>query len=276
MQLYVLSDLHLEFAWFEPDAAAVEQADVVVLAGDIDMGTAGIQWAAREFAGKPVVYVSGNHEFHGQHWDEHLLDMRTCAQRLGVHFLEDSAVVIGGVRFLGATLWTDFLLRGPRRQQLLMRDFERVMPDCKAISASTPSSPEAHLTAQLVLQRHERSRQWLARELASFAGPTVVVTHHAPSGRSVAPEFVGDPMNASFVSELPQEMLDAAAVWIHGHTHASLRYRTFAADSEGCDVVCNPRGYPRNKQRSGFENPHFDAALLVHVDARLEAAQENA
>ena len=45
MKLYVLSDLHVEFAPFVPDLAAAEAADVVVLAGDIHTAALGMAWA---------------------------------------------------------------------------------------------------------------------------------------------------------------------------------------------------------------------------------------
>jgi predicted phosphodiesterase len=89
MKLYILSDLHCEFAHFEPDPMAVARADVVVLAGDIDVGVAGIEWAAQAFKAKPVVYVCGNHEFYGHHWEDTLVRMRAAADRCGVYFLED-------------------------------------------------------------------------------------------------------------------------------------------------------------------------------------------
>jgi predicted phosphodiesterase len=38
MKLLVLSDLHVEFAPFMPDAEATHAADIVVLAGDIHKG----------------------------------------------------------------------------------------------------------------------------------------------------------------------------------------------------------------------------------------------
>ena len=63
LKLLVLSDLHLEFAPFMPAPAAVDAADVVVLAGDICNGTKAIPWARQAFGSKPVVYVAGNHEF---------------------------------------------------------------------------------------------------------------------------------------------------------------------------------------------------------------------
>lgn len=61
MKLHLLSDLHLEFSTFEPTAT---EADVVVLAGDIALGTRGITWARQAWSDKEVVYVLGNHEYY--------------------------------------------------------------------------------------------------------------------------------------------------------------------------------------------------------------------
>ena len=102
MKLLVLSDLHVEYASFEPDTNATKAADVVVLAGDIHKGADGIEWARETFPDKAIIYVAGNHEFYGQHWDAHLEHLRRKATIHDIHFLENDAVTIEGVRFLGA------------------------------------------------------------------------------------------------------------------------------------------------------------------------------
>lgn len=58
MKLHILSDLHVEFAPFVPDRAAVDAADVVVLAGDIHQ-RARQAWARQAFAGNPRVNERG-------------------------------------------------------------------------------------------------------------------------------------------------------------------------------------------------------------------------
>jgi Calcineurin-like phosphoesterase superfamily domain len=109
MRIRVLSDLHLEFkAWKPPKA----NADIVVLAGDIHVGVKGIEWARRSFPSIPIVYVAGNHEFYGEHIHDMTQDLLMEGRRLGVDVLDARSAVIGGVRFLGATLWTDFALGG--------------------------------------------------------------------------------------------------------------------------------------------------------------------
>jgi predicted phosphodiesterase len=46
MKLLIYSDLHVEFAPFVPEA---NDADVVILAGDIHVGKKGIEWAIAHF-----------------------------------------------------------------------------------------------------------------------------------------------------------------------------------------------------------------------------------
>lgn len=109
MKLLILSDLHLEFALFQP---AETDHDVVILAGDIGVGPETIAEAAHLFAGKPIIFVPGNHEYYNTVLNECAEIMRNKAKGLGVHFLDNDEVVIDGVRFIGSTLWTDFRLFG--------------------------------------------------------------------------------------------------------------------------------------------------------------------
>jgi len=92
MKILILSDLHTEYQDFDPvfpDGLRIDaEADVVVLAGDIGSGTEGIEWAARTFPLKPIVYVAGNHEFYDSAMETMLEQMREVAGDLQVHFLE--------------------------------------------------------------------------------------------------------------------------------------------------------------------------------------------
>ncbi|WP_088952669.1 metallophosphoesterase [Variovorax sp. HW608] len=112
MKLLILSDLHLEFGAFKvPDV----EFDVAVLAGDIAVpATKAIQWARRDAnfgEHTPVIFVPGNHEFYADVLSSGLVNMRKASAGTNVHALDCNEVAIGGVRFLGCTLWTDFALR---------------------------------------------------------------------------------------------------------------------------------------------------------------------
>src|SRR3989304_2626946 len=107
VRIPVLSDLHVEVSPFAPPRT---DADLVILAGDIHNGTEGLDWGRQSFPEQHIVYVPGNHE----HYDRALAGTaRALADRadgLGITLLDTAAAVIGGVRFLGTTLWTDFCL----------------------------------------------------------------------------------------------------------------------------------------------------------------------
>lgn len=264
VKILVLSDLHLECLGFEPEEDAVRAADVIVLAGDIHQGSDGILWARQTFRDKPVVYVAGNHEFYAGFWDETLDQMRQVAMAHDVDFLENQTVVIEGVRFLGATLWTDFEYHGAHVVGKIKHQAEHWFSDYQAISLDRT---EIRLTANATLARHRASRAWLESELPKGdPASTVVVTHHYPHRNSTAPKYVMDAMTAMFGSHLPQELLLQAGLWIHGHTHGSCNYRLDSevqADKRYLRVVCNPRGYQRGWTPEDMENPIFNPALLM-------------
>ncbi len=109
MRIHVLSDLHTEMASYLPHQV---ECDVVVLAGDIGSDSKGIEWARRVWTDQEIIYVPGNHEYYGLERTSTLQAMREAASKLGVRLLDNDEVVIGGVRFLGSTLWTDFNLFG--------------------------------------------------------------------------------------------------------------------------------------------------------------------
>ena len=258
MKLAIFSDLHCEYLPFSAGRAA-RAADLVILAGDIHNGDVAIRLGRAMFPGQRVVQVAGNHEFYGGQYQAELPVLRATARECGIDLLENDALIVDGVRFLGATLWTDFELydRPDRPRQASPADamvaMQRRMADFRVIRWA-----DRLLEPEDTVRLHRDSRAWLASRLAEpHAGPTVVVTHHLPSIASVAPAFITALSNTAFASDL-DELFDGADLWIHGHTHHSFDYRRGRAR-----VVCNPRGYP---MRDGSrENPDFDPGLVVEV-----------
>ena len=252
MKLNILSDLHLrQGALAPPDNAA----DLVILAGDIAGPQEAVAFATA--LRKPILYVPGNHEFYGGSIDGTLAALRERCKGTNVRLLDDDVVELGGVRFVGSTLWTDFMLQGEalreramQEGQRFVRDFSRIRLRESSQAAFTPADSTACFAV------HSR---FLAQTLATpYRGPTVVVTHHAPSPRSIHPRFRDSLLNACFISRLEHLMDgDRACLWVHGHTHDSFDYAV-----NGTRVVCNPRGYARN---GANENARFDPDLLIDV-----------
>lgn len=259
MLLHVLSDLHLEYCDYQPPAATME-ADVIVLAGDIEKADHGIAWARGTWPNKEIVYVAGNHEFYGRSRENVLSQCHITAKDTGVHFLDNAEVMIDSVRFLGCTLWTDFTLYGEDLKLDCMAIAQRGLNDFRVIHEGA-----AHFSPNDALRLHEESVRWLEHKLQRepSEGPTVVVTHHAPSFTSVVPRYRKDLLTACFASQL-DHLLGFSELWLHGHMHDSLDYTV-----ANTRVLCNPRGYSRFER--ACENPLFAPGLLVEVKSRQVA-----
>ena len=252
MNLLVLSDLHLENQPIQIDVPP--EADAVVLAGDIAEGADGILWARETFRDRPVFYVAGNHEFYGGEVGAVAAAMRQAAAGSNVLLLEKTACVMGGVRFLGTTLWTDFSLFAgddENGQAWAKADAARYVPDFDSRIRCLADDHAIGLTPDITQRWHRQSAAWLARELAKpFQGKTVVITHHAPSARSVPECYAAHPATPAFASPCDRLVVQAD-LWIHGHLHQACEYR-----AGQCLVVCNPRGY-------GGEGTGFHAVRLL-------------
>ena len=283
MRIQLLSDLHLERyvrAWEGLGEVQVDpRADAVVLAGDIAKGWASLQFAHQlaERSQLPVLWIPGNHEYYEQDYDE--LRLRFAQAELpGVHVLMERSVTLGDVRFLGATLWTDFALyQGAARlatREAAMNTGKIVINDFRVIRRGLEL-----FSPQDSVREHTRARAFLERELRQpFEGRTVVVTHHAPCARSIHARFFADSrvlrspvrlsgerevwrINPCFASNL-EKLVAHADVWVHGHMHNTADYH-----EGGCRVVANPRGYPRwsGGGELEFENPDYVPQLLIDV-----------
>jgi predicted MPP superfamily phosphohydrolase len=248
MKLHLLSDLHLEFAPFTPPKT---DADVVILAGDIQPGVRAIPWIREHFPELPVVYVLGNHEYYGQAIPKHSLKLKELTQGSNIHVLENGSYIIGDVVFLGCTLWTDFELFGNPRvagfyATEYMNDYRkiRVNPDYRRLRSLD--------TAGL----HFGSQQWLAGQFELFRGrKIVVVTHHSPSARSLRPGKEDDLLSAASASPMDKFVENSGAkIWFHGHMHISADYYIGKTH-----ILCNPRGYVNEP------NPDFHADYIYDL-----------
>lgn len=111
MKVKIYSDLHVEFASFEPGPV---DADLVILAGDIHTKAQGVNWANDMFD-CPVLYVCDNHEFYHGHLEITLTKMKGVSDR-HAHVLNNEIFVFNQTRFLCTTGWTDFSPKFPSPQ----------------------------------------------------------------------------------------------------------------------------------------------------------------
>lgn len=280
MKIWALSDLHQEFVRdadlftnaqtaFDPADNTPADFDVVVLAGDIDVALDNsLRWVADRFLGVPTIYVPGNHDFYVEAGDADQFTMhemmargRELADRLGVLLLMNDTAIIGDTRFVGATLWTDFVSIGtghPRSKEHEaagrngMNDYRRI----KRSSTADPAKRK-RVRPEDTIREHAISRVYIERILAEdHAGSTVVVTHHAPHPNSLDPRFTQ--LNYCYASNL-QLLIEETQpeLWLHGHIHQAVDYEVGSTR-----IVSNPRGYQFDPSD---QNNGFDPGLVIEI-----------
>ena len=249
MKIRILSDLHLEFASFTlPET----KCDVVVFAGDVDLGAKGLDWILDNIKDKPVIYVLGNHEYYKKSYPKLLYQLQDQAAHTHVHILENQTLEINGIYFFGCTLWTDFELFGD--PEVAGYYATQQMTDYKKIKKYPEYSKLRSRDTAVV---HYKSRRWLQEALATYKNvPKVVITHHSPTSLSLPSDYEKDILSAAYASDL-NNLIEASDVrlWIHGHIHKSSDF--YVGKTR---VICNPRGYP-DEHDNGF-NPE----LVIEID----------
>ena len=275
MRIQLLSDLHLEVNIdFQPEPAT--GADVLVLAGDIgsyqprsrlpEVGDDQFGLARfspkPEFAGwpTPVLYLPGNHEYDGLDYDETRTRLRTLCDALGIIWLDQTEVLMGDVRFIGDTLWSDF--DSVALHEHALGPAHQWQARAKAFSAANHylAFADAKRKGEVLMAPQVRDlalecQTWLHAALErQHVGKTVVVTHFAPSLRSADPRFGLTPGTAGFCNAL-DDWMPMADLWLHGHVHCAHDYQV-----GDCRVVCNPLGYA-----SKGEQVAFDPRLLIDL-----------
>lgn len=263
MKIRILSDIHLE--WFDYELTNPTDADVLILSGDIllayvfhdypygslpvwdDENQYGptqnlairfrrlLETASRLF--KHVVYVAGNHEFYHGKFHGGLEDLKNeCIHYGNIHFLENDLIEIDDVTFIGSTLWTD-LNNYDRLTEYIVKD---CMSDYKVIRHDHAGYRK--LLPIDTIQRHEKSLDYITKEIAFLQNKKVVVcTHHAPSKLSIDGRFSYEKeMNGAYFSNLDDfvKANPCIKLWTHGHTH---NFKDYAIGTTR--VICNPRGY---------------------------------
>jgi predicted phosphohydrolase len=253
MKIQYMSDLHLEFGDMETPTVV---GDVLVLAGDIHLGTKAIPWVnkcAEVF--DHVIYLSGNHEFYRN--DIKLLPKKIVEEgnlshsegdediyellSTNVHFLDNNFIDINGVRFIGTTLWSDITDYAASR----MNDFRLISNITRTFSG------------QDARDLHTAAIAFINDSLCE--GTNVLVTHHCPSIKCINTDRYGedDPISAGYYTDILGQFEDKVTAWISGHTHGSWNFT-----DKGIDVLGNCRGYKNYE-----ENPDFNEEATYELDA---------
>lgn len=253
MKLRLYSDLHTEFEAFDMPEVPDEKDTVLLLAGDIGVARRNNtlhvlpEWCERH---KAVVYVPGNHEYYGGALPAAWQDITEgYGWTPNLHLLNPGEVMIDGVMFIGATLWTDMDSRTMQIAGVCMNDYRVIR---KREIRSDEDKGKLRPIDTVGLHYEHKNFIFDRLGLATHMGCTsVVVTHHAPSPQSVATKYVGDELNGAYYTDLEEEIIKHdPTLWVHGHVHSGFDYHVGRTR-----VIANPRGYPQ--KGGGLENQDF-------------------
>lgn len=252
LRLFPISDLHLERRRLELIPRPAAPFDVLVCAGDLwegkpEEGLAAIRALAGE---RPIVLVPGNHERYAPTGDartapELLAALEEEVARLNadgdapIHLLQEGGgTVIAGVRFVGATLWSDWSLAGrwlapdaPDRPEDPVAYAAARMTDpitgSREYRGSIRNADGSAWSPADAMAAHARDKAALSAALAvPHLGPTVAVTHHPPSPLAAdafrdapgVPWWVPAFYASTALDDLPEA--HRPALWMSGHFHA--------------------------------------------------------
>ena len=267
MRIQYISDIHLEFyKKLNSLPPILVEAPVLVLAGDVGYPTLPIYWefleqCSRDF--KHVVLITGNHEYYHSNtsikkgrilpipmMDELIRSELNRRALSNIHFLQNSSIVLEGIRFVGSTLWSLISHGSEMEVSVTMSDFTRSFEGDMDVMNS--------LSVQTYNQMYDVSYDYIEETLKTESPePTVVITHHLPSYKMIADKYAGSRINCAFASNTLEELasvgVQTPTTWICGHSHTP-------ADTivEGVRCVMNPIGYPGE-----LAKPNWSATIDV-------------
>jgi predicted phosphohydrolase len=218
-----------------------EKDQILVLAGDIALPDITLRMEAfltevcERFA--IVFYALGNHEYYSSSIRKtHQWARRLVNQFDNLIFANDDCYTFEGTKIFGGTLWTDCNNSNP----VDMLNIARGMNDYYQIQ---------NFDVHKGIKRHKNTVAAIKK-----CKPDVIITHHAPSYKSIHPYYSKNNLNPAYCSNLEPLIMELQPkLWIHGHTHTSFNYLI-----GGTRVVCNPRGYYD-------ENCSFSDTLVIEL-----------
>lgn len=259
MKIRILSDIHNDVNYKYPFRLA-DVDKFTIVAGDISGSVNDtIKWVNDNM--RNGIIIGGNHSGYSeskkslQEIDRELADYYKLSDN--VSYLQNAYKIIDDIVFIGATLWTDFKLYGENFQIWDMQNAIKYMNDYKYNHYENDEMIRL-LRPEDTLNMFNKSFEFIKNTVEKFKDKKIIViTHHAPSIKSIHSKYLNGYANACYASNLEQFILDNPNIklWVHGHVHNNFDY--MIGDTR---VICNPRGYEMYQ-----ENFEFNSDLEVEV-----------
>jgi len=248
INIALASDLHIELSRGSvPIPDFPSNVDVIVLAGDITNRYHKTKnqfeqtfAAFREKFRQPILFIPGNHEYYGSHYQTLNNDLPAICEKYDITLLQMNYIDIKGIRFFGCTLWSNFLLNGKEEMPWIIHSAQGKLADFRAISYG-----DGLIRSTDTKKLFDENFEWLKNALDECPPnmKKVVCTHFGPDKQCVSPEFSGDELNAYFVNDLSEFINEKEPdLWLFGHTHFNVDYCVGKTR-----IVSNQKGYQREE-----------------------------
>lgn len=276
MKIHFLTDLHLEFG-----DMTLPGGDTLLLGGDIvvadmlhprrtDAKACKHKRVVQRFVEDEctkynrVYMIMGNHEHYHGLFDATYDILTNVFAGTNIEVFDKEIIDLNGEwRLFGATLWTNY----NNRDWFTVHAAKDKMND-HAIVRKLKMGPEPVIGEKVpyegTFHPHDAAddHDKTLRILSDFAyadrdKKLIVMTHHAPCGRSIHHKYAGDLLNYAYFTELEGFIADHPNIkyWFHGHTHHNFDYEVHQ-----CRIICNPRGY------DGYDpNEDFNINLEIEL-----------
>ena len=247
MTIQYMSDLHLEFTRnkeYLEDIQKEVTGEVLVLAGDImylgdtrSHNSRFLRWASKNY--RQVLMIPGNHEYYqysditgnGDSWEKPIMS--------NVGFYYNKVVHIDDTDFILTTLWSRISEIDEKAIWNGLNDFRQILYDGNILRPKECN------------QEHENCLRFIREAVGrSTAKHIVVVTHHAPSLQTVAPEHQTSALRTAFATDL-DAFIESSRIdyWVYGHSHTNIDCHVGSTK-----ILCNQMGYvAMGEHRHGFD-----------------------
>ena len=259
MKILLISDLHIDinqkilkthdFGFFKQ--LKDDEINILLIAGDI-AGSSYFTTKMVEQIAKyindcrlktKVIFTIGNHEPYSYDIESKTIEdinrwLRVNYNSGTVEFLQDTYTVIDDYVIFGSTLYTDFSLCNNQKNDMI--DIPRYINDFKY--CKTETEDEVYTVKPVdYLHKFIKSRYMIKEVCKKFPDKKIVIlTHFAPSGKSIHSQYVASNLNPFYASNLEDIIneYDNIKLWCHGHTHNQFDYKI-----GNTTILCNPYGY---------------------------------
>ena len=245
MKLTILSDLHIDINR-NYNFSNLKDQEFVIICGDISGNPIQVKQFVQENITRGI-FIEGNHLTYSKS-GQYQIDFRQGAERWlasqfkdsPVKYLENDIYELDDIIFIGCTLWTDFCLYGEENKENCIQAAWNNMDDYNYVRCEHDEDI-VKLFPRKTIEWHKKSVAYIEKICSENPDKKIVIiSHHAPSKKSIAPQYRSSELNPAYASNLDWliEKYPNIKLWTHGHNHSNSNYNIAQ-----CKVICNPFGY---------------------------------